>query len=122
MILLRIRGPLPHLLLSRRPIGLRPQWSPCAPRVFLHSVHGTTPPRCALMAAINFVRTPSNNAYGSCPEGPAPRRSSSSALLWGLHRGGESTNCSHQRHHKAEDRAHAFSTVRFLGCHADRRS
>src|SRR3984893_11446119 len=35
-----------------------PEWSPCAPRVFLHSVHDTPPQRCALMAAINFVRTP----------------------------------------------------------------
>jgi hypothetical protein len=51
-----------------------PEWYPCAPRVFLHSVHDTPPQRCALMAAINFVRTPSNSAYGSCPWGLSAAR------------------------------------------------
>ena len=51
-----------------------PKSSPCAPRASLHSVLGTTPARCFLMAAINFVRTSSNSGYpGELPLGPYRR-------------------------------------------------
>ena len=98
-------------------IGLRSRMVSLHPRVFLHSVRGTTP-RCV---AINFGWTPrierTTAALRPLHRGGPARH----PFLWGLRRGGGSTDCSHQRHYKAEDRAHTFSTIRFRGWHADPR-